>query len=88
MWVTGNYSHMHSPNIDVFTLASNGVSATAAAANKNALWNTADWYEACYFIDATGAIRFGVDYAYYHQKFLDGTTGTNNRVGFSAWYIF
>jgi len=88
MWLTGNYSHMHSPNIDVFTLASNGVAAGNVAGLKNALWNTSDWIEGAYFIDATGAIRFGADYTYYHQKFLDGTTGTNHSVRLSAWYLF
>ena len=88
MWVTANYSHMKSPNIDLFASAANGYSAGAVTSQKNALFNTSDWVEGCYFIDATGAIRFGVDYAYFRQKYLDGTTGINHRVGFSAWYIF
>ena len=86
MWVTANYSHMKSPNIDVLAQASNGVGNVAGA--KNALFNTSDWFEGCYFIDATGAIRFGVDYAYFRQKYLDGTTGINHHVGLSAWYLF
>jgi hypothetical protein len=84
MWVTANYSHMKSPNIDVLANAANGT----PTASKNALFNTSDWVEGCYFIDATGSIRFGVDYAYFRQKYLDGTTGINHRVGFSAWYLF
>jgi hypothetical protein len=55
---------------------------------RNALWNSSDWIEGAYFIDATGAIRFGVDYTWYRQKFLDGTNGTNQSFRFSAWYIF
>lgn len=88
MWVTANYSHMKSPNMDVFADPANGYSASAVTSQRNALWNAADWFEGAYFIDATGSIRFGADYTYYHQKYLDGTTGTNQAVRFSAWYIF
>jgi len=88
MWVTANYSHMKSPNIDVFADTANGVSLAAQPGLKNALWNQSDWFEGCYFIDATGAIRFAADYSYYRQKYLDGITATNQSVRFSAWYIF
>ena len=93
MWVTANYSHMSSPNIDVLAAAANGVPAAGMAANSvagrsNSLFNKSDWFEGCYFVDATGAIRFAVDYAYFRQTYLDGTKATNNRVGFSAWYLF
>ncbi len=89
MWVTANYSHMKSPNIDVFARYGERRARRATWPGlKNALFNTSDWFEGCYFVDATGSIRFAVDYAYFHQKYLDGTTGTNHRVGFSAWYIF
>ncbi len=93
MWVTANYSHMTSPNIDALASAANGVPATGTAPNSvagrsNSLFNKSDWFEGCYFVDATGSIRFAVDYALYKQTYLDGTKATNNRVGFSAWYIF
>jgi hypothetical protein len=39
-------------------------------------------------VDATQAIRFGLEYAWVRQTYLDGTKGTNNRVQFSAFYIF
>jgi hypothetical protein len=93
MWVTANYSHMSSPNIDVLAAAANGVPAAGSGANSvagrsNSLFNKSDWFEGCYFVDATGSIRFAVDYAYFRQTYLDGTKPTNNRVGFSAWYLF
>ena len=38
--------------------------------------------------EANAAVRFGLEYAYFHQNFLDGSTGKNSRVQFSAFYIF
>ncbi len=40
------------------------------------------------FVDLNPAVRFGLEYAYFWQKYLDQTKGSNTRVQFSAFYIF
>ena len=76
MFLTANYSHMHSSDI------------SALGATSTKLFDTSYWADANLFVDANAAVRFGVEYAYFHQSFLDGSTGKNNRVQFSAFYIF
>jgi hypothetical protein len=78
MWVSANYSHMSSPNIDVL-----GTTAT-----NSKIFNKSDWFDGNYFIDATGAIRFGLEFAQFRQTYLDGVKAKNNRVQLSALYIF
>jgi hypothetical protein len=33
-------------------------------------------------------MRLGVEYAWFQDKYLDGNSGTNHRVQFSAWFIY
>jgi hypothetical protein len=76
MFVSANYSHMHSPDI-------NALGATSAK-----LFDKSDWVDGNLFVDANAAVRFGVEYAYFHQSYLDGSVGKDSRVQFSAFYIF
>jgi len=75
-FVAVNYSHMKSPNMDQL------------GATSNARFNKSDWVSGNFFIDPTAAIRFGIEYAYFHQTFLSGDVGKNSRVQFSMFYIF
>ncbi len=76
MFLSANYSHMHSSDI------------SALGATSTKLFDTSYWADANLFVDANAAVRFGLEYAYFHQSFLDGSTGKNSRVQFSAFYIF
>jgi hypothetical protein len=76
MFISANYSHMHSPDIN------------ALGATSTKLFDKSDWVDANLFVDANAAVRFGLEYAYFHQNFLDGSVGKNNRLQFSAFYIF
>ncbi len=78
MFVAVNYSHMHSSDI----------SALGTTSTKTRLFDKSDWVDGNLFVDANAAVRFGLEYAYFHQNFLDGSTGKNSRVQFSALYIF
>ena len=60
----------------------------AATANGARIFNKSDWVEGCFFIDPNAALRFGIDYAWYRQTYLDGVKATNNHVQLSAFYIF
>jgi hypothetical protein len=73
-----NYSHMSSPDI---------TNATPMA-SQSKVFNKSDWMDANLFVDANAAVRFGLEYAYFSQTYLDGTKGKNSRVQFSAFYIF
>jgi hypothetical protein len=83
-WVTANFSHMHSP--DMKNLLQ--YDAMGKPTNATAMFDTSYWGDGLLFFDATASVRFGLEYAYYWQKYLDGTKGTNSRVQFSAFYIF
>jgi hypothetical protein len=76
MFISANYSHMHSSDIK------------ALGATSTKLFDKSDWVDANLFVDANAAVRFGLEYAYFHQNFLDGSVGKNSRVQFSAFYIF
>ena len=52
------------------------------------MWNRSYWADANLFVDLNPAVRFGLEYAYFWQKYLDQTKGSNTRVQFSAFYIF
>ena len=91
MWVTANYSHMTSPNIDVFASAANGVPATTPTRRRGGATPLQQvGLVRRLLTSSTPPARFAsrVDYAYFRQTYLDGTKATNNRVGFSAWYLF
>jgi hypothetical protein len=55
---------------------------------KSKLFNKSDFADGNLFVDATQSIRFGLEYAWFRQTYLDGTKGTNHRVQFSGFYIF
>jgi hypothetical protein len=77
MFLVANYSHMSSSDI-----------ADATTAMNAKVFNKSTWWDAALFVDANAAVRFGLEYANFQQTFLDGTTAKNNRVQFSAFYIF
>jgi hypothetical protein len=76
VWISANYSHMYSPDINT-----PGVSSAK-------VFNKSDWADGNLFVEANAAVRFGLEYAYFHQNYLDGSKGTNSRVQFAAFYIF
>ncbi|HXJ18638.1 MAG TPA: hypothetical protein VMT03_00280 [Polyangia bacterium] len=84
VWLAGNFSHMHSS--DMQNLLYNNAMGTSA--NSSKLFDTSYWADGCAFVELNSAVKFGLEYAYYWQKYLDGTKGTNSRVQFSAFYVF
>ncbi len=84
LWIAGNFSHMHSS--DIQNLEYNNAMGTSANASK--LFNSSYWADGLLFYQLNPAVRFGAEYAYTWQKYLDGVKGTNNRIQFSAFYVF
>jgi hypothetical protein len=75
VWVSGNYSHMTSSNIQQFG---------PAAKVRSDL----DWFDVNLFADLTPAVRVAAEYANTHDKYADGTNAVNHRAQFSMFYIF
>jgi hypothetical protein len=75
LWVTANVSHMSSDNAKDF-----------GAAAK--IFDHSTWGDGNLFFDATPAVRFGLEYARFNQTYADMVKATDNRVQFSAFFIF
>ena len=85
LWLSGNLSHMHSPDMkNLLTFDA----TTGKATNASAMFDSSYWADGNLFVEMNPAVRFGLEYAYFWQKYLDGVKGSNTRVQFSAFYIF
>ena len=82
MWIAANYSHMNSSDIQ------NIVVGTTGSNVNSKLFNKSDFADGNLFVDATQSIRFGLEYAWFRQTYLDGVKGTNHRVQLSGFYLF
>jgi len=76
IWVSANFSQMYSGNA-----ASLGQPATR-------VFNHSWFADGNIFYEPITPLRFGFEYAYFHQTYLDGMTTTNNRFQLSTWFIF
>ena len=75
VWVSVNYSDMYSSNIHAY-------------ADPATVYDRSQWADGNVFWDATDAVRFGVEYSWFRQNRVDGNQATDNRVQFSAYYLF
>lgn len=75
IFISGNFSQLYSPNAASYGPASR-------------VFNHSWWADGNLFVDVTPALRFGLEYAYYSQTYVDGVNATNHRFQFSSWYIF
>jgi hypothetical protein len=82
MWISGNYSHMSSSDIKNIVVGTTGSNVNSKIFDKS------DFADGNLFVDATQSIRFGLEYAWFRQTYLDGVKGTNHRVQLSAFYLF
>jgi hypothetical protein len=76
LWVSGNFSQMSSNNAGTY-----GTPAT-----KVFTWSR--WINGNLFWDVTPAVRFGLEYAYYKQRYADGVAAHDHRVQLSGFYLF
>jgi hypothetical protein len=75
LWVSSNYSHIGSNNARLHGAAS-------------AVRDDEDWVDANLFGDITPAVRFGIEYAWFDDHYVNGVDAINHRVQFSAFYLF
>lgn len=75
VWISGNYSHAESNNIDLY-----------GAVGK--VTKAEDWFDANVFVDPVGALRVGLEYANFNTMYADGLHATNHRLQLSGFFIF
>ncbi|MGH7269983.1 MAG: hypothetical protein ACREJ3_06090 [Polyangiaceae bacterium] len=75
LWISGNYSHMTSANAHNFGSAASVLSGE-------------DWFDANVFWDPVPAVRLGLEYANFNDKYADGQHAINHRAQMSGFFIF
>jgi hypothetical protein len=75
VWVSGNFSRITSPNLRRF-------------GTRTAVLDHEDWFDVNLFGDPAPAVRLGLEYANFHDRYADGTNAINHRVQFSGFFIF
>jgi hypothetical protein len=84
LWISGNYSHAESPNIDTYTNKPGVVGSGA----PTAVFKSYDWFDAMIFGRPVPPVLFGLEYANFFTRYVDGAHGLNHRVQLSGFYIF
>ena len=74
IWLSLNYSHLHSPNI-------------ARLGTPAAVFATSNWVDGNLLFDATRSVRFGVAYGFSEQTYGDGVKAHNHRVQVSGFFF-
>jgi hypothetical protein len=75
VFLTANYSHMHSSNI--------GDLAPPAT-----VFDTSNWFESTLFIDVTTAVRLAFEYEWFEQTYADGVAAHNSRFNVAGLFVF
>ncbi len=78
MWVSTNFSYTGSDNNTSFT--------NVAAVSKLRLKEF--WGDANFFLDLTPSVRFGLEYANFHDVYGDGVVAVNHRAQFSGFFLY
>jgi hypothetical protein len=92
LWLSANYANVASPNAATFvtstTTPAMGMTPAKTTTTAGTIRSTLNFFDVNLMGDLTPAVRLGVEYAYYTDKYADGVSGTNHRVQGSAYYIF
>jgi hypothetical protein len=92
MWLSANYANVNVPNAASFvtstTTPAMGMTPAKTVTNAGTIRSTLNFFDILVMGDVTPAVRLGLEYAYYTDKYADGVSGTNHRVQGSAFYIF
>lgn len=75
LWVSGNYSHMSSPN-----------SSSYGPATKVKIGE--DWFSASIWGDVTSQVRMGFGYSNYNDQYADSHHAINHHLGFNSFFVF
>jgi hypothetical protein len=75
IFLTSNYSQMNSAN-------------AANYGDPTQVFNQSRMVSVSTFLDATAALRFGLEYMWLEQTYVDGVSAQNHRGWFSALFLF
>jgi hypothetical protein len=75
VWISGNYSHIESANIERLGTPANVLKAY-------------DWWDALLFFKPTPAVQIGLEYANYNTMYGEGTHAKNHRVQLSGFFVY
>ena len=90
-WVSANYSRMQSANThdyarpDSTTLPDPQTAYFVPAAQVR---DSLDWFDVNVFVDVVEPVRLGLEYANFHDHYVDGISAINHRVQLSAFFLF
>jgi hypothetical protein len=76
IWIAGTYSRLQSDNVAALSAGSR----TAFVRSQNAT--------GALFWDAARALRFGLEFDWLHQDFIDPGPSVNKRIQLSTYYVF
>jgi hypothetical protein len=79
VWISGNYSHISSDNTHYYVTAAAPTSAVRAGE---------DWFDVNLFFDPVSAIRVGLEYANFNDRYVDGQHAINHRGQLSGFFVF
>jgi hypothetical protein len=79
VWISGNYSHISSDNTHYYVTAAAPTSAVRAGE---------DWFDVNLFFDPVNAIRVGLEYANFNDRYVDGQHAINHRGQLSGFFVF
>jgi hypothetical protein len=88
-WISANYSHTQSANAKNF--ANYGTTPPVidiAYPNARNVRESEDWFDVNLFADVTKAVRMGLEYANFNDRYADGIHAINHRVQLSGFFIF
>lgn len=88
VWVSGNYAHTESPNIQDFTQTAVPNPNISSYAQAAVVRKSEDWFDANVFVEPLPSVRFGFEYACFIDHYVDGVQATNHRGQVSGFFLF
>jgi hypothetical protein len=76
VWLAANGGFIRSGNLGTMNVKATSVYTKALFGDGSLFWDVTPW------------TRLGVEYAYFHQTYLDGLKAVNQRVQLSAFFLF
>jgi hypothetical protein len=83
--VAGNYGRIQADNL--YGLA-NGATAAGLKSFEAATRHSEDWFDVNLYWDMTPAVRWGLEYANFHESYNDGEAAINHRGQFTGCFLF
>jgi hypothetical protein len=83
--ISGNYGRIQADNLKGLA---NLATAGAITAYNQSTRHAEDWFDVNLYWDMTPAVRWGVEYANFHESYNDGQAAVNYRGQFTGCFLF